>query len=117
MKRQTTLFNRIRPALLLRDDLPIQGLFWWLYGHQNGTAPQWLDSGSEPPASPFAAAIGFGGDGWLGQSLVVYPQWHLVAVRMHAVEAGNDDNENSKYGFPAFNRRVLYLLAHRKDRP
>jgi len=75
-----------------RADIQDYGLLWWLY-----------------PKSADAPA-GFGGDGWLGQYLVVYPKHHLVAVRLHAAEAGNDDRENRKYGFSAF-RELLSALA------
>ena len=61
------------------------------------------------------ALAGFGADGWLGQYLVVYPGQHLVAVRMHAVESGNDERENQKYGFPSFRELVSALVQPRAD--
>lgn len=69
-----------------RGDIPRYGLLWWLYDG------------------------GFGGDGWLGQHLVVYPKYRLVAVRLHAQEAGNDEGENQKYGFYSFGRLVGGLV-------
>ncbi len=79
-----------------RVDIRDYGLLWWLYPAPKESA---ADSG------------GFGGDGWLGQYLVVYPKQHLVAVRLHAVESGNDERENQKYGFPSF-RELVSALVH-----
>ena len=62
-----------------RADIQDYGLLWRLYPGQTG--------GNGAPAS-------FGSDGWLGQYLVVYPKQRLVAVRLHAVEYGNDEREN-----------------------
>ena len=78
-----------------RADIPEYGLLWRLYpGGKDATA----------------AAAGFGGDGWLGQHLVVYPKWHLVVVRLHAIEAGNDEEENQKYGFNSLHQLALALV-------
>lgn len=77
-----------------RADLPDYGLYWWLYHDRTNSPPK---------------VAGFGGDGWLGQYLVVYPEQHLVAVRLHAVESSNDERENQKYGFPAFRALVFAL--------
>lgn len=95
-----------------RDNLSYYGLLWWLY-----PAPPALDSESAAPKSAASAprAGGFGADGWLGQYLVVYPQRRLVAVRMHGVEAGNDEAENRKYGFQSFQKLVLALVQKPAD--
>jgi hypothetical protein len=37
----------------------------------------------------------------------------LVAVRLHAVEYGNDERENRKYGFPLFRELVSALVQPR----
>ena len=78
-----------------RADIPEYGLLWRLYpGRKDATA----------------AAAGFGGDGWLGQYLIVYPKWRLVVVRLHAIEAGNDEEENQKYGFNSLQQMALALV-------
>lgn len=77
-----------------RADIPDYGLFWRLYHDRTNSPPK---------------VAGFGGDGWLGQYVVVYPEQHLVAVRLHAVESGNDERENQKYGFSAFRELVSSL--------
>ncbi|MCX5794657.1 MAG: SUMF1/EgtB/PvdO family nonheme iron enzyme [Elusimicrobia bacterium] len=71
-----------------RSDIADYGLLWWLRGG------------------------GFGGEGWLGQYLQVYPEWRLVAVRMHGQEAGNDMKENQDYGFEDFKKMTLALVQH-----
>ncbi len=81
-----------------RADIQDYGLLWRLYPGQTG--------GNGAPA-------GFGGDGWLGQYLVVYPKQRLVAVRLHAVEYGNDERENLTYGFPSFRELVSALVQPR----
>ena len=82
----------IAPA---RADIPDYGLLWRLYpGLKESTA----------------GADGFGGDGWLGQYLVVYPEQRLVAVRLHSVESGNDERENRKCGFVSFREMVFSLV-------
>lgn len=43
----------------------------------------------------------------------IYPEQHLVAVRLHAVEYGNDERENRKYGFPLFRELVSALVQPR----
>ena len=78
-----------------RADISDYGLLWRLYPGRKDAA---------------AAAAGFGGDGWLGQYLVVYPKWHLVVVRLHAIEAGNDEEENQKYGFNSLQQLALALV-------
>lgn len=78
-----------------RAGIPDYGLLWRLYPGQKAAA------GVTP---------GFGGDGWLGQYLVVYPKWHLVVVRLHAIEAGNDEKENQKYGFNLLQQLTLALV-------
>jgi len=83
-----------------RADIQDYGLLWRLYPGRPG--------GSGAPA-------GFGGDGWLGQYLVVYPKQRLVAVRLHSVEYGNDERENRKYGFPSFREMVSALVQPRAD--
>jgi CubicO group peptidase (beta-lactamase class C family) len=96
-----------------RDDIPFYGLLWWLYQSQKPNTPVSLQKSTDSTLSvkiSSTSTIGFGGDGWLGQYLVIYPQWHLVAVRMHSIEAGNDIQENEKYGFPSFPQRVLDLV-------
>lgn len=79
-------------------NIPDYGLLWRLYPGQKETT---------------AASSGFGGDGWLGQYLVVYPEQHLVAVRLHAAESGNDERENRKYGFPSFGESISALVQTR----
>jgi CubicO group peptidase (beta-lactamase class C family)/predicted aspartyl protease len=59
-------------------------------------------TGVSPLAQRPGSQIGFYGNGWLGQYVVVYPKWNLVAVRMHRPIEGNDDVENKKYGFDRF---------------
>lgn len=81
-----------------RADIRDYGLLWRVY-------PSLTESTS--------AAGGFGGDGWLGQYLVVYPEQRLVAVRLHAVESGNDERENRKYGFASFREMVSGLVRPR----
>ena len=49
--------------------------------------------------------LGFYGDGWLGQWLVVYPQQQLVAVRQHRSRGGGEE-ENRTQGF----RNIFKLL-------
>jgi CubicO group peptidase (beta-lactamase class C family) len=44
--------------------------------------------------------VGFRGDGWQGQALVVLPAQGIVVVRMREPKEGNTDQENQKYGFP-----------------
>lgn len=68
------------------------GLLWWLY------------------PGPKGSASGFGANGWLGQYLIVYPKQHLVAVRLHSIEAGNDEGENKKYGFSSFRALVSAMV-------
>jgi formylglycine-generating enzyme required for sulfatase activity len=75
-----------------RGDIADYGLLWWLRDN------------------------GFSGDGWLGQYLVVYPRWRLVAVRMHEREAGNDMKENQDYGFEDF-RKLALALVQRQQKP
>lgn len=95
-----------------RDDLPGLGLLWRQYPDHGSESPSWLDSEPiAPTESPPAAVLeGFGGKGWLGQYLAVYPRWRLVAVRLHGVEAGNDDREDKIYGFRSFHQRTLALV-------
>lgn len=95
-----------------RSDLSYYGLLWWLY-----PAPAVQDSDGIKPESGTSAfhTGGFGADGWLGQYLVVYPQWNLVAVRMHGVEAGNNEAENRKYGFQSFQKLTLALVQKPAD--
>ena len=94
--------KQIIPALWVRActsparaDITDYGLLWWLYPDLKESA---TDSG------------GFGGDGWLGQYLVVYPKQHLVAVRLHAVDSSNDERENRKHGFTSFRKMVFDLV-------
>ena len=109
----------ISPA---RGNIPYYGMLWWLYpGQQAQTSA--LSTGSETSASGKMGQNkasedftgGFGADGWLGQYLVVYPKSHLVAVRMHAIEAGNDENESKKYGFHSFQKLTLALVQPAPD--
>ncbi len=78
-----------------RADIPGYGLLWRLYPGIKGSA---------------AAAGGFGGDGWLGQYLIIYPEQRLVAVRLHSIEYANDESENRKCGFPAFQELVAAMV-------
>ena len=84
----------------VRADIPDYGLLWRLYPGQR-------EASAVPP--------GFGGDGWLGQYLVVYPKWRLVVVRLHAIEAGNDEKENRKYGFNSLQQMALALVEKDSD--
>lgn len=81
-----------------RTDIQDYGLLWRVYPSLNEST---------------SAVGGFGGDGWLGQYLVVYPEQRLVAVRLHAVESGNDERENRKYGFASFREMVSGLVRPR----
>jgi CubicO group peptidase (beta-lactamase class C family) len=56
--------------------------------------------------SPSNRAHGFYGNGWLGQHLIIYPEWDLVAVRLHRVMAGGGEVENERYGFASFFDRI-----------
>jgi CubicO group peptidase (beta-lactamase class C family) len=109
----------ISPA---RGNITWYGMLWWLYPSQEAQTPAATDirtttsgkmEGNNKTSTDYTG--GFGADGWLGQYLVVYPKWHLVAVRMHAVEAGNDESENKKYGFQSFQRFTLALIQQGPD--
>ncbi|HZH04557.1 MAG TPA: serine hydrolase [Myxococcaceae bacterium] len=49
---------------------------------------------------------GFYAEGWLGQKLVVYPEWNLVAVRQRRMSAGGGPEEAEKNGFGGFYRAL-----------
>jgi CubicO group peptidase (beta-lactamase class C family) len=68
--------------------------------------------GTSPVATRPAHQIGYYADGWLGQKLAIYPDWHLVVVRQHASVAGGDSAENQRYGFADFFARVEALVPH-----
>ena len=65
------------------------GLLWWIYSDEN----------SEP--------IAYGGNGYLGQYLLIVPEYALVAVRQ---VAQSDDYDPETDGFREFTSLVLKLV-------
>lgn len=61
---------------------PYYGFMWWLM--------------REKEAGP---VVGYRGDGWQGQHIIVIPAKRLVVVRMREPSEGNTEEENKKYGF------------------
>lgn len=54
--------------------------------------------------------IGFYADGWLGQTIAVYPAGRLVGVRLHRARHGGDQRENERYGFRSFLGRLERIV-------
>jgi CubicO group peptidase (beta-lactamase class C family) len=75
---------------------PNYGLLWWI-----------LYSGSQHDESH---RIGYWGNGWQGEYLVVYPRYGLVAVRMRIPSPHPDEVESQKYGFDTFPKSVLAIV-------
>jgi hypothetical protein len=58
--------------------------------------------------------IGYAGNGWLGQHLVIYPEREIVAVRMRHGSASPTEEENKQFGLLRFPFLVAALFAERK---
>ena len=84
-----------RPSLRRPD----YGLLWWLLRRRDGTV------------------IGFNGNGWLGQHLVVYPTAGVVAVRMRRGSATPTDQENQEFGLLRFPFLVRDLFKQNGPKP
>lgn len=74
---------------------PDYGLLWWI-----------LYSG---PQHDEKHRIGYWGQGWQGEHLVVYPRYGLVAVRMRLPSPYPDEAENQKYAFWNFPKLALSI--------
>jgi CubicO group peptidase (beta-lactamase class C family) len=55
--------------------------------------------------------VGFYGDGWLGQFVVVLPKERIVAVRMRRGTGGPDDDKDAKKNWNDFPKRVRRAFA------
>lgn len=59
--------------------------------------------------------LGFYADGWLGQRLAVYPQWHIVAVRTHKARHGGNEAESKAYGMAELLKLVEATVSPMRD--
>ena len=98
-----------------RDDITRCGLLWWLYRSPGSQARTALASQESSRGSPAGPPVGFGGEGWLGQYVTVYPRWRLVAVRLRTRES-EDDNDR-QYDFKSFPQLVLALVTDKQPGP
>src|SRR5262249_19291766 len=67
-----------------------------------------VQSGASPYVDKPGQTIGFAGDGWLGQQLIVLPSRGIVAVRQHREPVNEEANDeyNKRYGFLSLVRRL-----------
>lgn len=72
---------------------PFYGLLWWLR-HENDERPS--------PTNQLRSRSSFYADGWLGQKLIIYPAWNLVALRLHKVTGEGKEEEQRQCSFPTF---------------